>query len=227
MIQFFKDYWYYFIWYFWSSKNTLDTACSDYLKIDKNLSNSLGIDFSVQQFVYMQYIVGEMAKILGLTKIDSFGLNKLIIYLENWKNNIKIKDKNDSYEVEQVNKLQKEISLLIQNIKDVLSENKDLIEKIRVNRNKIISHIQITSMKDGVPVMDLKLSPKAHRFIYNWVDDDAYVTIKKQRFNDISTKLNVQRYHHEDLIDDLPVFKKMIDNISKTLEKINDLVYSN
>lgn len=223
MFQFSKDYWYHFMWYFWSTKNTLDTACSDYLKIDKNLSNNLGVDFSVQQFAYMQFIVGEMAKILGLTKSDSFGMNKLNIYLEDWQNNIKIKDKDDDYETEQVNNFKESIKILIQEINDILFENKDLIEKIRVNRNKIISHIQITNMKDGITAMDLKLSPKAHRFIYSWKDDENYIDIKKNQSNNITNKLNLQRYHPEDLIDDLLIFKKMTNDFSEIVSKVDIL----
>ena len=101
-----------------------------------------------------------------------------------------------------------------------------MIEKLKLNRNVLGSHIQIEKINNGnLSASELKLSPNAHRSIYSWVSDDKYVNIQSKQNVNISSKLNEQRYHYEDLNEDIPVFKKMIDEFTDIVNEINNLVY--
>lgn len=223
-----KIFWYKFYCYFYTLKNTLVQVIMDYEILAKKSEGSIDIDISTARYVYMQYIVTDVAKLIGVTKVDQFGMKKLINRLVGWKNSIKLASFDDYSEIRSFATLKQKINSQIDEIGKVLKEYNDIIEKLTVNRNSLGAHIQIEEIKCGnPPISSLKSSPKAHREVYSWLSAEKYQKIKEEQAQNISTRLNEQRYHPKDLIEDIPKFREMISQFTNIVEEINDLVYEN
>ena len=106
-----REYWNLFFWYYYGIKNTLDIALIDYKKISNIKNSEFKINTDTAKYVYMQYIIADVGKIIGLTEADQFGVKKLVTRLLAWKNGIKSNDVNDIFEVREAKNLKMRLVL--------------------------------------------------------------------------------------------------------------------
>ncbi len=222
----FKKYWDQFKFYFYGIRNTLKQVFNDYDKICSLDENKINIDLEIAKYVYMTYIISSMALFIGVSGKDSFGFKKLKHKLLELKENVKIIDSNDKPGGLAIIRLKDDIQIQVEKIQKILSDNEDLIKKIKLNRDKIISHIQteIRKNKGDMSADDLKPSPEAHRDAYGWKNDSEYLKIKESQINNISFDKAKQRYYTVDLAEDIPIFRNMVKGFTEIIENINSLV---
>lgn len=169
-------------------------------------SNTIKKDFYNIEFVYMHSIVLDMAKLLSVTKSDKSGL-------------IQLKDISPE-------EIESEIAKFEQ-------DNKKIIEKITNNRNRIISHVDIS---DGSAYFDMGISEHEfknkiddyRRYLAHFgdVDENKIRTYEESLQKIKSTSSENERYRPPDFIVDLPVLKSMSEKISKFAHDINIYYYN-
>lgn len=199
-----KNFWYGYFGAFSILKNDVKAKIEEFLKIKDIKKSQINLDLSITKKVYMESIVLDMAKILGVAGSDQTGIESIKKHLQS-KKFIKIK---------------KRIEKLDQKYKSIKS-------KIKQNRNRIISHIDFRKK----PYYKFKFSQTEVNRIYDvpenlislvYGDKKEYKKVKTQAGKQlVSNQKRNQRYTPIDLDKDVPLFKSIIDELTKIFNEIN------
>lgn len=196
-----KKFWAGYFGAFFSLKQNAEAKINEFQKIKKTKNNTA-------KQVYMESIVLDMAKILGVSRSDQTGIESIKNHLQS-KKFIQFK--------KQIEKLDKKY----QSVKS----------KVKQNRNRIISHIDFHKK----PYYGLKFSQAEVNRIYDvpkelitivYGDEEKYKSVKAQAEKQlVSNQKRNQRYAPIDLDNDMPLFKSIIDELAKIFNEINLFVH--
>lgn len=198
-----KEFWERYYGEMMSLNIGVEKKFEEFQKIKNIKANNDNIDMWLAGQVYMESIILDMAKIFGVANSDQTGLKSL-------KENLKSP---------QFDQFKKQIEEIEQNYSYVK-------EKIKKNRNWIISHA------DFINKYNLKISPDefertsylpdySERYLYIFGDKERYEKWKNETEKKIvSEQKENQSYAQEDLISDIPLFKKIIEDLYNIFDKI-------
>ncbi|NTV22195.1 MAG: hypothetical protein HGB03_01325 [Candidatus Yonathbacteria bacterium] len=166
--------------------------------------NAVKEKFPLISDVYMYSIILDMAKVVGVTRSDKHGF----LRLERISN--------------------KEIT---RRIHDWENKYVDIIKKIKVNRNKIIGHVD---MQEGRSFMDMGFSEAEterrkndfeeyfKHFGQDSIPEDLLSAIEKMR----ASSPDNERYSHSDFKEDIPQIKRAIHEMQEITNRANLIRYN-
>jgi hypothetical protein len=156
-------------------------------------------------FVYMHSILLDLAKLISVTNADKSGLKQL-----------------------------KEISPKSTKDRIVAFESKyrDTIDKITSNRNKIISHVDISDansyFKMGFSDIEIENKIEDNRKYMNMIksskDDNSKLIADLKKLKSISPKW--ERYSPSDFCEDIEIFKTMVNEVLAITRDLNKYFYN-
>jgi hypothetical protein len=192
-----KKFWSGYFGAFFSLKQNVEAKINEFQKIKDAKNNTANQ-------VYMESIILDMAKILGVSRSDQTGIESIKNHLQSGKF---FQFKN---QIEKIDKKYKSVK-----------------SKIKQNRNRIISHIDFHKK----PYYGLKFSQAEVNRIYDvpenliaivYGDEEKYKSVKAQAEKQlVSNQKRNQRYAPIDLDKDVPLFKSIIDELTKIFNEIN------
>ncbi len=155
-------------------------------------------------FVYMHSIILDLAKMVGLTGSDKSGLKELG----------KICDDSE------IKKM----------INDFENSNVNILNKIKSNRSRIIAHVDISDRSSyfnmGFSELEIDNKIKDHinySNITKQIPDESLIQgLKKLK----SESTSEERYSPTDFYNDIPKFKKLIDEIKLIVDTANKYFYT-
>jgi hypothetical protein len=159
------------------------------------------------EFVYMHSIILDIAKLTSETGSDKSGIKELM----------KISPPDIKQEFEKL-----------------LSDNSNLLGKIKINRNKIIAHIDISEkysyMKMGSSQIEIGRKIEDYKTYLKLSHikpskKDLAIITKFQEMK--SSSSDIERYSPSDFSLDLPVFKNLLKTIMEISNKLNQHFYEN
>jgi hypothetical protein len=162
---------------------------------------------------YMHCIILNIAKLIGVAKCDNSGFTNL-------KNQTIYPYIPDYFRVK------------INNFED---DHKEIIAKIKNNRNKIISHIDVNSNDPfyGLLFSEAEIDKIYNDYLKNPMLSDSNessernIAFKKHLQTIKSGSIENERYSLSDFFNELPILKKMIVEIDKTINELNIYLYQN
>jgi len=163
-------------------------------------------DFYNIEFIYMHSVILDMAKLISVTKVDKSGLNQL--------------EKISPKEIKQ-------------QIKYFNEKYKKIIVKITQNRNRIISHLDISNKSTffNMGFSNLEIENKIADFkkyvlTYDNKNKES-IEVFVERLEQLKSKsIENERYSPCDFIEDIPTLKDMITKISKILREVDFYYYN-
>ncbi len=202
-----EKFWYGYFGAFHILKGSVLPKINEFQKIKDIKENSYDIDLKLALQVYMESIVSDMAKILGLTYSDQTGLREIKKHLHS-----------------------KKLVHFIPQIEKIETKYKSTISKIKENRNRIIFHLDFHKN----PYYKMKRSKDETKRMFEMPDNLIPLMFKDKmdydNFNKkmqgqlVSNQKRNQRYAPIDLNKDLPLFKEIIEKLEKIFLQILILV---
>lgn len=183
--------------------NAILKKIGDYeTKIYEN--GSLKRDFYNIEFVYMHSILLDIAKLISATGSDQSGLKQL---------------------------KKGAPSNILERICNVETNHRDLISKVKVNRNKIVAHVDITEMGSyhKLGLSDLEVERRIEdlkRYSKLTGDRVAIPQIIKDLENLKSISPETERYSPSDFFSDLDKFKQIAREILDIADELNVYFYT-
>lgn len=153
-------------------------------------------------FVYMHYIILNLAKLLSLTKADKSGLEQLK----------KIAPKE-----------------IIAEIESLETTHKTILHKLTSNRNRIVAHIDISKKNSyfGMGFSEMEINKKIGDYkiwAKRWDKNKKYNKRTDIFINDLnklkSTNTETERYSPIDFHNDIPTFKLIIEKVLKITKSL-------
>jgi len=182
-------------------KNTEDKM-NEFQKIKSIKESADNLNLSLAKQVYMESIISDMAKILGVTRSDQTGIESIKKYLQS-KKFIQFK---------------KRIEKIDQKYKPIKS-------KIKQNRNRIINHLDFHKR----PYYNFKFSLAEVKRIYDVPSNPNFFTSKDKAQAEkqlISNQKRNQRYEPIDIDNDIPLFSDIIKELKEVFDEIHLLVFN-
>lgn len=179
---------------------------NDYEVSIKNSDNTKNEFYNIE-FVYMHSIILDIAKLISATRSDKSGIKELM----------KISPPNIKQEFERL-----------------LSDNSNLLEKVRINRNKIIAHIDVSEQGSYIEMGFSQVEIRRKIEDYKKYLELSHIKPSKKdlavitKFQEMkSSSLNLERYSPSDFSLDLPIFKVLLEKIIEISNKLNHHFYEN
>ncbi len=193
-----KDFWMHYFGAFLNLKQDVLEKIEE-IKIINEIKPTLLLLRKIEQ-VYMESIILDMAKIIGVSRCDQTGIKSIKEYLNNDDFNNEINRVEEKY--------------------------KTTIVKISENRNRIISHLDFYknpyyNLKFSKEHLEEMIGPPSSTAYAHYGGKKNFEKIKEKIMEKCSSSKEEERYCPIDLNKDIGIFLSMIDELDKIFEKIN------